>query len=653
MKTRNQIILIAFACSSLHANEVTWDGGGGGSWDWSVATNWVGDVSPEINNNSIIHFAGNGSSTGGNTWNNLGNFNSFHQIIFDAGAASFVVQGDPPILAANGAIRSTVTNNSANSQELQLFRLVFKDTTINAAVGSLFFNPRGAEFNEAYVFIDESALGSDDDLRVTGAVNTTVSFNGIIVDGTGSSGRILQEGSNILKLGRPNFFSGGMVISAGIVEAQNNGALGTGATVVQANGWVSLQESTTVTNPVTLAGGTMGFHFNNGSSGNYGGPLVVTAASTISTANYYGFGGANGRISGAISGSGDITVNSLDQSGNFQTPGRLFLSAATSTHSGNFTIDGPKVYINSTVSSIVSTTAGGQLGGNGTFNGAVSVNGFSFLSPGLDDFNTDTLTFAGGLALEAGANYFAEINTDDASSDTLAVTGNLNITDVVLSPSNIGTATPVLPVVYTLATYTGALTGTFAGRAENSLVIISGENYRLNYATGGNSITLTSEPSATPFAIWAATKITAVNPSANATPGGDPDNDGRSNLSEFAFRGNPLSGADQGIVRSFLSDTTLDPDTNAELLLTVAIREGNPASFTGAPLELAVDGVVYRIHGGTDLVNFSGTVSEVTPVTTGLPDLSTDPDYEYRSFRLNSSNGLSGRGFLRAVVVSP
>jgi fibronectin-binding autotransporter adhesin len=654
MKTRNTLIAAAFASCTVQANEVTWDGGAiPSSWDWGVAANWVDDTPLEINNNSIIHFAGDGMTTGGNSWNNTGNFNSFHQIVFDPGTASFVVQGDPPVLAANGTSRASVTNNSTSSQELQFFRMSLKDTTINAAAGDINFNPRSAETNNEYVYIDPSALGDDDDLRVTGAAGRTVSFNGIIVNGGGSTGRIVQEGANVLKLGRANTFSGGVVITDGVVEAQNNSALGTGTASVQANGWLSLQESTNIANPVTLAGGTLGFHFNNGGSGNYSGPLEITAATTISMTNYYGFGEANGRISGAISGSGDITVNSLDRSGGSQTPGKLFLSALESTHTGNLTIAGPKVFINSTVSSTVFTTSGGQLGGDGFFNGPVSVGASSFLSPGFDDFETDTLSFAGGLTLAAGATYYADIDTDDGSSDELEVSGNLNITGVVLAPSKIGTASPVLPVVYTLATYAGTLTGTFDGRAEDSLVIIAGANYRLNYATNGNSITLTSEPVASPFTTWAATEITAVDPLADASPGGDPDQDGSNNLSEFAFRGDPLSGSDQGLVRLFLSDTSLDGDTDSELLLTLGIREGGAAAFAGVPLELVVDGVAYRIEGGSDLVNFNGAVSEVTPVTTGLPDLSADPDYEYRSFRLDSSNGLSGRGFLRAVVEAP
>ncbi len=60
------------------------------------------------------------------------------------------------------------------------------------------------------------------------------------------------------------------------------------------------------------------------------------------------------------------------------------------------------------------------------------------------------------------------------------------------------------------------------------------------------------------------------------------------------------------------------------------------------------------VNGGTsDLIfNSASRVTEVTPITTGLPDLGGNPDYEYRSFRLDASNGLLGKGFLRAKVAN-
>ena len=114
--------------------------------------------------------------------------------------------------------------------------------------------------------------------------------------------------------------------------------------------------------------------------------------------------------------------------------------------------------------------------------------------------------------------------------------------------------------------------------------------------------------SATPFESWAQTNITAINPSANATPEGDPDLDGVTNLSEFAFNGNPLSGSDNGTVQVYTTDSSADVETaNKELVLTIAMRKTTPAApaFSGSPLSLAVAGVTYTIEGSLNLTNFN------------------------------------------------
>ena len=165
----------------------------------------------------------------------------------------------------------------------------------------------------------------------------------------------------------------------------------------------------------------------------------------------------------------------------------------------------------------------------------------------------------------------------------------------------------------------------------------------------GGSLEVMVGPDSDPFATWAAAEITALQPSADASASGDADGDGTPNLAEFAFRGDPLDGADNGIVTRFVTDSS-DAGSARELVLTLAIRRGNPATFAGSPLQLQAGGVTYTVEGSTDLAGFGAAVSEVDPVTAGLPDLSADPDYEYRSFRLDASDGLTGKGFLRARV---
>ena len=180
--------------------------------------------------------------------------------------------------------------------------------------------------------------------------------------------------------------------------------------------------------------------------------------------------------------------------------------------------------------------------------------------------------------------------------------------------------------------------------------VYPGDGTEVPQITGTGTLNVLTGPSANPFTDWAQQNITAIEPLADATPGGDPDGDGENNLAEFAFRGNPLNGSDRGIVNHFTADGS-DVDTNKELILTIAIRKANSSAFSGSPLQLASDGVTYTVQGSTDLSAFTAAVTEVSPpITTGLPDLSGDASYEYRSFSLDASNGLAGKGFLRAIV---
>lgn len=147
----------------------------------------------------------------------------------------------------------------------------------------------------------------------------------------------------------------------------------------------------------------------------------------------------------------------------------------------------------------------------------------------------------------------------------------------------------------------------------------------------------------TGYAAWAtASGLTA----ANSAPTLDPDQDGVTNFDEFAFGGQPLSAAS----RSLVAVTTADTDANGrkELILTLAVRAG--AAFTGtAPPTATVDGVTYAIQGGTDLAAFATAVEAMAaPVVPASLPATPPAGYEYRSFRLSGSDGLAGRGFLRA-----
>lgn len=137
----------------------------------------------------------------------------------------------------------------------------------------------------------------------------------------------------------------------------------------------------------------------------------------------------------------------------------------------------------------------------------------------------------------------------------------------------------------------------------------------------------------------------------DALPSADPDGDGINNEGEFGFDGNPDDGSDNGKVFVVIADGDDAADSTDELILTVAVRTGASFPASGTPLiSGAIDGIVYQVEGSTDLSTFTTQVNlEDTAVgTAGLP--APNAGWEYRSFSLEGSNGLTGKGFLRAAV---
>lgn len=154
------------------------------------------------------------------------------------------------------------------------------------------------------------------------------------------------------------------------------------------------------------------------------------------------------------------------------------------------------------------------------------------------------------------------------------------------------------------------------------------------------------EPPANAYAGWALESGLDGTPGKEDGPDEDPDGDSRTNLEEFALGGNPLSGGSPGLVAQAIADT--GSDSLNEMILTLAVRTG--ATFEGA--SASIDGVTYLIQGSGNLSDFDSPVQGPlsTPVIPALLPASAPAGYRYVSFRLAASNGLPGRGFLRAVI---
>jgi fibronectin-binding autotransporter adhesin len=221
------------------------------------------------------------------------------------------------------------------------------------------------------------------------------------------------------------------------------------------------------------------------------------------------FGGSN-------SYTGTTTVNSgiLNLTGSLAAGSPVTVGGATAT--GTPTLTGTGGIINGTL--LVAAAGGGAAG---TVNpGTVGTTG---------TLNAGATTIAGTYACDLVS----------ASSDVLAVTGNLNITEATL---NLSTVTPT-PGTYTIATYTGTLTGTFTA----SPALPSG--YVLDYATTGQ-VRLTVPNTATPYVTWGTPFGLAAG-----SEGGDLDNDGLSNFEEFAFGLIPNSGSSVNPITAQLNKT--------------------------------------------------------------------------------------------------
>lgn len=157
----------------------------------------------------------------------------------------------------------------------------------------------------------------------------------------------------------------------------------------------------------------------------------------------------------------------------------------------------------------------------------------------------------------------------------------------------------------------------------------------------------------TPYETWIES-VAFNTPPLSATeklPGSDADLDGSPNFIEFALNGNPVDPADNGLITSLIQDAS-SPAGN-ELTLVIAVRDG--AVFTDG--SATVSGLTYTVEGSLGLDFPSSPVSstgpsDTAPATTALPDLS-GTDWEYHIFKLDASEGLTGKGFLRLKVTQP
>ena len=339
--SRSIVTLLALAPLVADADSDTLAG-----LSWQTASQWTTGaglhVLPGVNDNAIISLAG------------IVNVNP-----------SFISTKEIQDITFNSSGDTTLNNNSTSTD--MLFTLNGgrgAGVPIISTVGDFAYLFKGLNTaptpRKLNLQLKMGRASGDISVAATTGANA-LTINSIISETGGSQG-LNKTGAGRLILGGASTFTGGMTVTAGVLEATANGALGTGAAVlnggtldinlvsatltassitVNAGGQIATRGTTTLNNAVTLNGGALSTR--GGDGGIYAGAVNVAANSQVSLRDYSNPADSRSiSISGLLSGSGSLTVTGADP----QTNGggkALILTNTANTYSGAFNIGSAQI----------------------------------------------------------------------------------------------------------------------------------------------------------------------------------------------------------------------------------------------------------------------------------------------------------------------
>ena len=263
------------------------------------------------------------------------------------------------------------------------------------------------------------------------APENSLTLNGLVT-GTGA---LRKQGNGTLTLTGANTYSGGTTISAGVVNVQNGGALGTNAVSVASDAALGLQGAFTVANALTLNGTGVS---NGGALRNvagdkyYGGPITLGSDTRINSGS--GILQIDGAIGGAgqtltVGGAGVVIINNGLNTGTGALikdgVGVLALNSVN-TFTGSVTVNAGTLQLSfaagGPVNSAIGDTSAVVLNGGtisvrqnetiGSLSGAagtsVSIRGTTTLTAGGDDTST---TYSGVISDTGGPGSLTKTGT--------------------------------------------------------------------------------------------------------------------------------------------------------------------------------------------------------------------------------------------------
>jgi autotransporter-associated beta strand protein len=378
---------------------------------------------------SVLTVGGNDGATGGGTYagaitDNASNGGAL-SVVMDGSAAltlsgassysgSTTINNGTVIVSNTGSLGTASSVVNLNGGTLEVNNGNFTGSnwqhTINVGAAGGTLDVVGNQLN-----INNFDSGSDPEAYIEGSGTLTVTGGGVLCLSS------TQTETN---------FTGNWVINSGVVQAQDNinvngvgtsYCLGSGTVGINSGGWLSDTYGKVLSNAIVLNGGTIGF--DQGSGGNYTGPVTLTNNSTLALRDYFDSTSYSGGISGSISGTGGITISA----GN--SPATAVFAGADS-YSGITAISSSCTLI---VSGSLTGTKGITVGAQGTLqtnapnalnaNAALTLNSGTFDSNALNEvlgslFSTGSSTFN----LGTGASVVAFANSSGNTwSGTLTI----------------------------------------------------------------------------------------------------------------------------------------------------------------------------------------------------------------------------------------
>jgi autotransporter-associated beta strand protein len=470
---------------------------------------------------------------------------------FSPNTAVTVNNGTSFVLSASGTptfAQSITLNSGAN---LSLRQVATLSNVTLPPTGSVIFNNDDVA-TQAASLASPQALSGSLNIQVGGGSGTpgAVTLSGIL----SGSGSLVKTGSGTLALTGANTFDGGVSIRNGTLESRTTtttlgtgtvtmgGSGSTGATFItgqnNANPFV-INAPTSGNNVIGANGAGSGFTMSGGITLN-GNLTLQTFNNTISGATK-----ASTTLTGGVSGTGNLLLNNLGLAAN-----TISITTTAINHTGAITLQGTATG-NTTISAGIGSNVTGV-----TQNSATSI----MILSGANTYPGNLTVNAGTVRISNAPSALNANTGNDASTVTIAATG------ATLDLTYAGTDKVDKLVIGSTQQADGVY-----GKVGSASPIIG-----IPQITGDGTLTVgTVTPSG--FSSWiTGTFANGTVPGDQQGPHDDFDNDGVSNLLEYAIAGQ-------------------DPTVGN---LSISTFNGGTLSFTKAS---GTSGLTYAIQKSTDL----------------------------------------------------